>query len=218
MRTLRRILFLLLALAMVLTFPLTAGAKGKPTPLYYEVTMGLVGTADGLATTCEAGPIKMRLDPRGILTATGSDGTEVPRLFVKSNIPWVRDEPYFLGSSGTGFFECHGGQTPGSTAEWGGNLMISIDQAGTPTKILWHFDHLAYAGTRGKPVRTILVEAFTLGSVDSCDPKDTNCQPFTWDAATKIASGTFALSRWIPGDYIPLGTSNFKFTLTLDRI
>jgi hypothetical protein len=221
-KTTRRIVLVLLVLALaILTLPVSAvaAAKGKPASVYYEVTMSLNGGADGLQTTCAPGPVKMLLDAgHGMLTATGDNGTEVAKLFVRLGIPWWRDHPYSalppvgLGQSGDGFNECHGGQAPLSPGIWGGNLMISIDSAGHPTRVLWHFDHYVEqtVDKRGR-VTTSLLEGFTLSSGET----------LTYDSGSHLASGTFALFRWepglTPGPYQLLGSAEFSFTLTLGQ-
>ena len=214
-KTTRRIVLVLLVLALTgLTLPVSAMAvaKGKPAPpapVYYEVTMALDGAADGLQTTCEAGSIRMLYDAaHGVLTATGANDTDVAKLFVQSGIDWIRKYPYHLGDSGTGFQECHGGETPTSSGTWGGNLMIFIDQAGNPAKVLWHFDHYVEQTVVRRRVVTSLLEGFTLSSGDT----------LTYDSGTHYASGTFALFRWYPGTYELQGTSPFGFTLILTQV
>jgi hypothetical protein len=215
-KTKRRIVLVLLVLAVTgLTLPVSAAAaaKGKPAPIYYEVSMSLDEATDGLETTCEAGPIRMLYDTaHGMLIATGQNGTEVARLFVRLGIPWIREYPYHLGQAGAGFQECHGGQTLRSPALWGGNLMISIDSAGNPTRVLWHFDHYVEQTVVRKRVITSLLEGFTLSSGDS----------LAYDSGTHHASGTFALFRWdpslTPDTYELQGISPFGFTLILTQV
>jgi len=205
----KRVLMLsLLAVLLLAALAAPAGAAkaGKPAKVYYEATMGLVAGSGGLATTCEPGPIKMLFDPTfSQLSATGLDGTEVAKLFVWSDIDWTRNLKYWLGQSGTGFAECHGGQTPGSTAVWGGNLMIHLDAAGNPDGLLWHFDHYVEAGRRGK---VTLLEGFTLNTEEG----------FSYDPVSKVAEGTFTLYRWEPGLYERQGTQDFRFTLQVVRM
>jgi hypothetical protein len=211
------VLLLVLLVSAALAVPAAAAKPdkpGKPSPVYYEVTMSLNGDSDGLATTCESGPIKMLFDSaHNRLIATGEDGTEVARLFVRLSIPWHREHPYWLGQEGDGFAECHGGQTPESRGEWGGALGIIVDTAGSPTGILWHFDHYVTTETVVRPngrvtTSTSLIEAFTLSS-----------DAFSYDAETQIATGTFALYRWgpdlTPDTYEWQGESDFSFTLEL---
>jgi hypothetical protein len=153
----------------------TTTASPEPEPQFVDVTMTRVG-AEGLDTTIDcddgdgvAGSLRMELRADGlygdaVVPALGLFVAEVDadRLF---------PEPT---SDVVGFEGCHSGD-----ASYGG-LVITLDDAGAVTDLLWHFDYYLDYTTRGKRSLLSVMEHFTLSGHD-----------LAWDAETSTVSGSF---------------------------
>jgi len=209
---------LALALSFVLALAvLPAAAKkgkppGPPVTQLVDVTMALVGGAEGLTTACGdadglTGSLLMQRDRGGLSDVEGV--APILELYMEK-VLWDRLNPE---SKGTGFTGCHGGTVAGSPGTWDGALWITIDSQDAVTDLLWHFDYYVDGALsrNGKQYRETVREHFTLSGHD-----------LSWKPGTSTVSGSFNVSHFLndreSGEsigYVPFPGSPRELTFTL---
>jgi hypothetical protein len=179
-RTTRTIITFATAAMVVLAMTATAFAKkpdnpGEPaTPELVSITMTLVD-GQGISTECSGGTILMERSGNELFPVADEqiglyvDGVDTTRKYPE---PTTRE----------GFAGCHGGDIDGNPVPYGG-FGITLNDAGEPTDVLWHFDYyLETEQLNKKRTRLVVMEHFTLSGHD-----------LTFDEATSTVSGDFAV-------------------------
>ncbi len=217
--TMRKTVILLMTLTLVVTSIGAATAKGKPDksdksdePVYYDVTMDLVGDSDGLSTdNCGADPLFMRLEESrsGSLLAT-ADGafpsdeeTSEPDLHLKADFAELS------------FDGCWHGTSPDSDVSGPDFFRMVFDRDGDLEKITWHFDVKAEMSEskNGKWENMRVLHKYALTSQSA-----TWNQSVTGNEAAGIVTGSFELWDYTNKDGLLwklIGTPDLEFTLTI---
>jgi hypothetical protein len=184
MRTRRTIVALASVAALLLAaVPATAAppdGKGKPsptTPELVEVTMTLIDGL-GISTDCDDGD-----GHPGVIVMERSGNELFPvnddriGLYV-DGVDTSRTYP--TPTTNTGFADCYGGDIDGNPIDYGG-FGITLNDAGEPTDVFWHFDYyLETEQLNKKRTRLVVMEHFTLSGHD-----------LLFDANTSTVMGTF---------------------------
>ena len=213
----RKALILLMTLALVVTSIGAAAAKGKPdkpssAPVYYDVTMDLVGNSNGLSTRedecTSGGTLVMRLEESrsGSLLAT-ADGSF-------PSDPVTSDPDLYLRA---GFTEpvdgCWYGTNPPSTISNADFFRMVFDRDGALEKITWHFDVVMDGAT--------VTHKYALTSKTK---KGRNAVAVEWagnldgGSSTGVVTGSFELSEYTNTDgpvWELIDKRELEFTLTI---
>ncbi|MCJ7780222.1 MAG: hypothetical protein MUQ27_05305 [Acidimicrobiia bacterium] len=212
------IILLTLATVMVVALPATADRPDKPgkpdepspDPGFYDVTMDLTG-AEGLGLCDE--PLVM-VDMDGSLLADGTEGTSVPRLYLKAGVDPSRTHPETV--TGEEFDACHGGALEGSDSDVPSYFIIHTDRSGYISNVLWAFDVYVEEGTKGKNKIPGVKEYFRMWAFEEASFENefgNGCPLTPTEPVTCFVSGPFDFWHYYPIEQI--GVAAFMFTMTI---
>ncbi len=171
--------------------PSCKGDDPDPGDELVDVTMTLVSAdGEGLTTNCVDGDGNTRsieMIKSGTNRGANLSPAGEPVLGIYMDVEWWRvyeDPDFGFGGEGARFAGCHRMTLDPNQESIYGGLMISLDDSGAVTDLLWHFDYYYKWSTRrnGRPYLAVF-EHFTLSGDETT---------FTWvDDTPNIEGDTY---------------------------